>query len=375
MYKIPIFRPSIDNIDDSHLKKAISGKQPELLEELESAVAKQLSAKYVVAVTNPASAIHLSLCALDLKRGDKIVCSTNAHPAIAGMIRHFDAEPIFVDVDPITYNIDLDKLKDILQENSSKKLRGVIVNFVAGQLLDLDKLYALAKEHDAFVIEDASGSFGIKQKNSFVGAKRATLSVLSFSPMEAKTSANTSLITTDSLELATRARLIRCHAIDKTQSASINYAFDITDAGFDYMPSALDLAYTLTELASVADRLQTQCAIASRYTEALANTPHITVPQTRFESACSAYIIKVDKNRDGFARSLAKLGIETWLHYSPLHMMSYYRNKYGLKITNHPVALNNYQHILSLPIYATLQSDELDYIIKSVKEIANARVW
>lgn len=375
MYEIPFFKPNLDEIDPNFLSLALSEKSWTLLEKLESSAAKLLGTGYAVAVTNPASALHLSLCALDLKRGDKVICSTNAHPAVSGMIRHFDSEPIFVDIDPVTYNMDLDKLEEVLTNNDSKKLRGVIVNFISGTLIDLNRLYRLAKQYEIFVIEEASGAFGIKHKGYFVGSLDADITVVSFSPMSAKTSANIGILLTRDKSLCDRAKLIRHHAIDKSHSANIDYAFDIVDAGFAYTPSPLDLSYALSEMEKYDQFLAVRAEIAKTYSDELAGVDHITLPNGDGVSANTTYIIQVDKNRDDFARELFSRGVETSLTYSPLHMMSYYRTKYGIKITDYPVSLNSYQHILSLPIYSSLSEDAQKAVISAVKEVAAARVW
>jgi dTDP-4-amino-4,6-dideoxygalactose transaminase len=100
------------------------------------------------------------MLALDLKRGDKVVCSVNAHPNVPEVVRHFDAEPIFIDIDEKFYNINLDHLESYLEDNKSKKLKAVIVTHIAGNTVDLDRLYSIAKIYDVKIVEDACDAFG-----------------------------------------------------------------------------------------------------------------------------------------------------------------------------------------------------------------------
>ncbi len=374
-YAIPFFRPNIRQVEGKLFERALQGEQASLVQELEQVVCQETGSAHTIAAVNPASAIHLALCALDIKRGDKIVCSVNAHPALPQMVRHFDAEPIFVDIDPNNYNINLDALETILRENTSKKLRGVMIPFVAGQAPALKRLYAIARTHGAFVLEDASGSYGLHYEGRAVGALEADITILSLSPMGAAVATNAGLLLTQNRDLADRARLLRSHGIDYQANPSVEYAYDVLEIGLDYLPSGLDAAATLSELAQAPALLKRRQSIAARYRDAFKGVPHIENPALESDHAFWAYIIKVDKNRDGFAKSLAQKQVQTGLHYIPLHMMSYYRHKYGLRITSFPKALNNYQQILSLPIYAAMEDAEIEAVVAAVTEIARARVW
>ena len=375
MYKIPFFRPNVRSLDANHLAKALKGEQNGLLEAFETQAAAYLGAQHAIAAVNPASALHLALCALDIKRGDKIVCSVNAHPALPEMIRHFDAEPIFVDIDTDGFNMNLEALQKVLDENRSKKLRGILISFVAGQTPNLQKLYQIAKQHGAFVLEEACGAFGLTHQNRKVGALEADMTLLSFSPIGVNTTANVGVLVTAEGSLKERAVLLRNHGIDKSQSGPMEYTYDVLDIGCDYLPSALDLACALSELEKADALLKRRMAIAAHYDKAFADVPHITTPVKNGDHAYCAYVVKVDKNRDGFAKSLAEKGVQTGLHYIPLHMMSYYRAKYSLRITSFPGALNNYQQILSLPLYADMSDGEVQEVVNAVSDIARARTW
>ncbi len=128
-------------------------ENPNKASQLEDSFAKYVDSKYAISTNNGTSAMHLAMRALDLKRGDKIICSVNSFPSIAEVVRHFDAEPVFVDIDTEDFNMDLDKLEEILEKNRSKKLKGVYITHVAGQPCELDRLYALAKLYSIKVID------------------------------------------------------------------------------------------------------------------------------------------------------------------------------------------------------------------------------
>ena len=154
--EIPFYIPPIDEKETQYLEEVLSLEGESKVSILESRFREYIGAKYALAVSSGTSALHLAMCALDLKRGDKVVCSVNSFPDLPEVVRHFDAEPIFVDCEAGSYNIDLKKLDQVLGKNKSKKLRAVIVNHMAGQTTDLERLYEIAQSHNVKVIEDAS---------------------------------------------------------------------------------------------------------------------------------------------------------------------------------------------------------------------------
>jgi dTDP-4-amino-4,6-dideoxygalactose transaminase len=155
---------------------------------------------------------------------------------------------------------------------------------------------------------------------------------------------------------------------------SLGYIYDVTDIGSQYMISPLDAATIYVQLEKQDDVIERQQEIAAIFNERLKGAPHIKLPVANDEHAYSLYIIKVDKNRDSFARELAARGIECGLHYIPLHLLSYYKSKYSLRVNDFPVALRSYQQVLSIPNYAALSDDDVDSICDAILDVASTRV-
>ena len=344
-----------------------------MIEALEKAFVRSTGARYAISTANATAALHLSLCALDLKRGDKIICSVNAHPAIPEVVRHFDAEPIFVDIDENAYTMDMNALEAVLKENKSKKLRGAIVTYLGGRTPELERLYEIAREYGIFIIEDATYAMGGSHQGRPVGALGADITVFSFSPFADDNAANGGIMVTSDEALMERAVSLRNHAL--TSGGSVDYIYDVVDIGCDYNLSGIDAAYCLTAHGALDGALARRKAIARMYLDKLAGVPHVELPQSAKDHTYSAFIVKIDKNRDAFAKDLASRGIQASLHYIPLHMMKYYKEKYALKISRYPIALKNYQQILSLPIYARMSDAEVQKVIDAVTEIAKERAW
>lgn len=357
----------------SNVSDVLDAEEINQVEELEKDFISYIGAGYAQATSHGTSALHLAMLALDLKRGDKIVCSVNAHPNVPEVVRHFDAEPVFIDIDSQTYNINLDKLEAYLEDNKAKKLKAVIVTHVAGQCVDLERLYRMAKIYDVKIVEDASEALGATYKGKKIGTTGADITCFNFSSHLKKDVCNGGMLVSNSDEIVERAKLLSSHGMTKDEN-SLEYIYDVIDIGFDYSMSQLDAAYIRTQIKEQDKNLKRIKEIAQMYNSALEGVSHITIPQSSDEHPYSLYIIKVDKNRDSFALELKKHGVEVGLHYIPLHFLSYYKNKYSLKVNNFPVALTSYQQIMSLPIYPSMQDKEVQYVIEKIKLVASTRV-
>jgi dTDP-4-amino-4,6-dideoxygalactose transaminase len=370
---IPFFRVEIGGDEREKVDEVFDGEATNIVEELESAFELYTGAGHALATSSGTSALHLAMFAIDLKRGDKVMCSINAYPNVPEVVRHFDAEPIFVDIDPDVFSMDLDKLEAYLIENKSKKLKAVIVSHVAGQSVDLERLYSIAKQYDVKIVEDASDALGATYKGAKIGSTGADITCFDFSPHLRKNVCNGGMLVSDDEDIIERARLLRHHAMDIEDDA-LGYIYNVTDIGSHYTISPLDAAVILVQLEKQDEFIARQQEIAEIFNEKLAGAPHISLPVVRQDHTFSLYIIKIDKNRDSFARELREQGVETGLHYIPLHLLSYYKAKYSLRINDFPVALRNYSQILSIPNYAALSDDEVEEICDAILDVAASRV-
>ena len=342
--------------------------------ELEESMANFIGAKYAIATCNATSALHLALSAISLKRGDKILVSVNSFVNIPESIRHFDAEPIFIDINSDDMNIDLDKFEKVLEENKTKKLRGAIITFIGGQVPNLDKLYAICKKYNLILIEDASTALGATYNGETIGSLKADMTVFSTNSSNSKFAISRSgFIVTNNEDIANRAKLLRTHALTTTYDdfGNLDYIYDVIDIGYKYDISELDAAFSLAQLKKTNKHIKRRKEIAQTYIKKLTGIKHISILSHKDEHIFSQFIIKISRNRDAFARALKEKGISTGLNYIPLHLLSYYKSKYEIKITKYGVALNSYQQILSIPMYAGLSDDEVDYVCEEIIQIAS----
>ena len=377
MREIPFFVPSIDKEEKALINEVLSLKGASKIEELEDLITDYAGCKYAVSTSSWSAAMHLSMFALELKRGDKILCSVNAFPTVAESVRHFDAEPIFVDIDADDFNISPTKLKEALVKHMHKKLKAVIVSHIGGQPADMDEIYKIAKENKIVVIEDASMALGATYEGQKIGSTGADITTFGFSSKLKNAIGNAGVIATNNEEIYKRAKLIRHHAIESNEwskSGNLGYIYDVVDIGIKYDTSELDAAYAIAQLQKADEHIKRRQTIAKIYDKELSGLQHVSIPKKIRDHIYGLYIIKVDKNRDDFARALKEKGIYTGLHYVPLHLLTYYKQKYSLRVNDFPVALTNYQQILSIPNYAGMSDDDVNYVCKTIKEIAASRV-
>ncbi|MDR0761547.1 MAG: DegT/DnrJ/EryC1/StrS aminotransferase family protein [Campylobacteraceae bacterium] len=377
MREIPFYKPMVDELELTYISEVLDGDKPSKIDQFEANAAKFIGAKHAIATYNGTAAMHLAMCAMNLKRGDKFICSVNSAPPVAEVVRHFDAEPIFVDIDANDFNIDIKKLEQTLIKEAHKKLKGIFVSHVAGQPSDMDAIYELAKRHNVKVVDDATNAFGATYNGKKIGTLDSAVSCFRFSPRLKYSTAGGGMMTMADNELYERAKLLINHAVVSSgwdKFGNLGYIYDVVDIGVKYDINEISAAYILAKLTKINKSIARHKKIASIYNKAFENCPNIKTPVVKRDHIYSQYIIKVDKNRDRFAKDLKEAGIFTGLHYIPLHLLSYYKNKYGLKVNDFPVALANYQQILSLPIYAAMSDDDVDYVCETVQRIAQNRV-
>ena len=374
MVKIPFCKYESGREEHSNVADVLDAEDLNQVAQLEDEFASYIGAEYALATSHGTSALHLAMLALDLKRGDKIVCSVNAYPNVPEVVRHFDAEPVFIDIESENYNINLDLLETYLEDNQSKKLKAVIITHMAGVTVDLERLYSIAKIYNVKIVEDACEALGATYKGEKIGSTGADITCFNFSSHLKKNVCNGGMLVTNDDEIIERARLLANHGIQRDEG-TLEYIYNVIDIGNDYSMSELNAAYIRSLIKSQDKNIKRQQEIAQTYNKVLETLDHITIPEvTSDEHPYSLYIVKIDKNRDSFAVELRDVGIETGLHYIPIHLLIYYKSKYTLKVNEFPVALRSYQQVLSLPINASMDDKEVKFVCDKIKKIASTRV-
>ena len=370
--EIPFFKPFFDKSESELIRGALNGEKSTAI--FEAKVASHYSAKHAIATNNGTAAKHLALCAMDIKRGDKIICPVNSFVSLPEVIRYFGAEPIFADIDKDDFCLEPAALESVIKANQSKKLKAVFLTHLGGQSAKVDIIKQICEKYELKIIHDSA--FGVRYNGALVGGGDEFMGCFGFQHSGLNQIASSGIILTNDDKIAARAKLFRSHAMEQKRldDGSLAYIYDVKHIGQRYDLDALSAAFCLAQFYKNEINIKAHQHIARLYDEKLANVAHISTPVKKRDHIYTQYIIKVDKNRDGFAKELLAGGIGVGLHYVPLHLLSYYRQKYNYRITDFPAALGAYSQVLSLPIYPALSEAEIEHICKVITRIASARV-
>ncbi len=372
MHKIPFCVLNVNNDEQDIIAETLkAGEDVCRVFLLEEKFAEFIDVPYAISTFDGSSAMHLALAVIGIKRADKVICSVNCHPFIPESIRHFDAEPLLVDIDENSYHLSYKQCEQILQERGPKKIKAIIISHIAGTAARIEEFYELKYRYGISIIEDATMALGLKHKGQKIGSLEADATVFSFAFERPNALANGGIITTKNECFAHQAKLLKHHMITREEYAKnrLSYMYDVIDIGYRYDTTQINAAFCLAQLQKTDSMSVRRKEIAALYTKKLEGIPYITPPPSNPNSIYSAYIIRVEKNRDTVARELSRAGISTDLHFIPIHLLSYYKNKYNFKVNQFPNALNNYQKILSLPIYSKMRDEDILYICEQLHTI------
>jgi UDP-4-amino-4,6-dideoxy-N-acetyl-beta-L-altrosamine transaminase len=343
----------------------------------EDAFAAYVSAKYAIAVSNGTAALHLTAMALDVKPGDKVITTPITFVASANCVRYCGGEVVFADIDPETYLLDINKVRELLEADTKKEIKGIIpVNF-AGRVVDMEAFRILADDHDCWIIEDACHSPGGYFTNS-TGEKvmsgsgqYADLAIFSFHPVKHIAAGEGGMITTNDEVLYKKLLNLRTHGIQQDPTKKIEnhgvWYYEMQELGYNYRLTDFQAALGLSQLKRADKGLQRRIEIARRYQEAFKSFDFIKHQSGVVDGhAYHLYVIQVEE-REKLVNYLRDLNIFAQIHYVPVHLMPYYR-QLGWKIGDLPQAEYYYSRCLSLPLFPTLTNDNFDFVVNKIKE-------
>ena len=352
--------------------------------EFEEAFAKYVGSKYSVAVANGTAALHLCTLALDLKKDQKVITTPITFAASANCVRYCEGEVVFADIDPETYLIDYDSVKQLLESSPIGTYKGIIPVDFAGRSVDLEKFRALADKFNLWIIEDAchapggyfTDKMGKLQKCG--NSNFADLAIFSFHPVKHIASGEGGMVTTNDQQLYKKLLQLRTHGIlksDDLYTNSIDFAggntqyplwyMEMQELGFNYRLTDFQAALGLSQLKRAEEGILRRRAIATSYQEAFKNKSFIKGQSGVVEGhAYHLYIIEVE-NRLELYNFLRTKNIFTQIHYIPCHLMPYYK-QFGWKEGDMPNAEKYYKHCISLPMYPTLTHEEQQYVINTI---------
>lgn len=342
--------------------------------EFEDAVAAWVGSKHAVSFSSGTAALHGAAFAAGLKSGDEAITTPLTFAATANCVLYQGATPVFADVRPDTLN--LDPVQSATRV--TPRTKAILPVDYAGHPADLDSILELAEHHGLVVIEDACHAFGAEYRGRRVGSI-AHMTVFSFHPVKHLTTGEGGMVVTDNPAFAETLRRFRNHGItsgarERQRDGQSHY--EMVLLGFNYRLTDIASALGLQQLTKLAQTLSRRRQIAARYTAAFRPLPGVVLPQVSGDvnPAWHLYPVrleleKLSKTRDQVLRALRAENIGANVHYIPVHLHRYYRERFGYRGGEFPVAENAHQRLLSLPMFHAMSDHDVDDVMRAVEKV------
>jgi len=338
--------------------------------EFENYFKRMHQVKYAVAVTNCTSALHLANLALGIGRGDEVICPALTFVATANSILYAGALPVFADISSTN---DLTISPEDIERKISPRTKAIMLMHYGGYPCNMQKIRRIASRHNLFIIEDCAHAPLVKYGQKYLGAY-GEIGCFSFFANKNITTAEGGMLTTASKDLARKLISMRSHGmtsltLDRYKGHASSY--DVVDLGFNYRIDEIRSALGVAQLKKLAGFNQRRRQLVSYYRSRLDHITGIELPFQGFnlrESSCHIFpiLVKNSIERDRLRGFLKHTGIQTSLHYEPVHLFSYYRKRFpGVRLkTTEDVC----RRVITLPLFASLKRTQIDYIAKKIKQ-------
>ncbi len=376
---LPYGRQSIDKDDVAAVAEALTSgwltTGPKVVE-FEKRLTETTGTSEAIAVSNGTAALHAAMYALEIGSGDEVIVPAITFAASANCVAFVGGTPVFADVDAHTLLLDPASVEACI----TPRTKAIIAVDYAGQPCDYDLLDALAAKHKLTLVDDACHAIGGSYRGRPVGSL-ARMSTFSFHPVKHVATGEGGAITTDDAVLARRMRLFRNHGITtdfREREAKGSWSYEMVDLGFNYRLSDMQCALGITQLAKLPASVSRRQEIARRYDAAFCKMPAVRPLAVRADisHAYHLYVIrleleKLSVDRAGIFRALRAEGIGVNVHYLPVYLHPYYRNKFGTDPGQCPVAEAAYERIVSLPMFPDMTDADADSVVEAVQKVTS----
>ena len=387
---LPFALPDVDAAELQQIKEALDSgwvTTGPKVRQFETEFVVAVGAKHAIAVNSCTAAMHLALEAIGLQRGDEVITTPYTFAATAEVVRYFDAKPVLVDIRPDDFNIDPGQIEAAITDRT----KAIIPVHIAGLPADLDAITAIAARHGLAIIEDAAHAFPTQYKGRTIGSSplfqalgegtgvRAA-TCFSFYATKPITTGEGGMICTDDDALAERCRIMALHGISKDAwkryTAEGSWYYEIVAPGYKYNMTDIAAGMGLAQLAKAERMWRRRVEIAGRYHHAFQGHPALQVPHDRADCqhAWHLYMLRLNLerlriDRARFVEEMKQRNIGVSVHFIPLHLHPYYREVYGYRPQDFPVAYREYRREVSLPIYSKMSDQDIEDVIEAVLEV------
>ena len=369
--EIPLSSPDITDLEIEYVTKVLRTPNLSLgskLVEFETKMAEFVGVKYAIAVNSGTSALHLIIRALGIKDGDEVITTPFSFIASANCILFEKAEPVFVDIDPLTLNIDVNRI----EERITEKTKAILAVDIFGYPAEWNRLEQIAKEYKLKLIEDSCEALGAEYK----GRKAGTFgeaAAFSFYPNKQMTTGEGAVIVTNDREVANLCRSMR----NQGRGNSDDW-LEHQRLGYNYRLSDINCALGIAQLERIEELLGKREQVAQMYNIKLKDWQEVGIPFSCPEVKRSwfVYVVVLEDryskgNRDKILQELRKRGIGCSNYFTPIHLQRFYVETFGFRQGDFPVTEHISERTVALPFYNNLGEPEIDLVVQSLKEIVS----
>ena len=329
-----------------------------------------------VAVNSATAGLHLALEAIGIGPGDEVITTTHTFTASAEVIRYLGADPVLVDIDPLTLNID----PAAVERAITPRTRAIIPVHFSGLACDMESIIALAHKNGLKVVEDAAHALPTTCNGKLIGTLGSDATVYSFYATKTITTGEGGMVVTANPDIAARCRTMRLHGIsrdafDRYTSTKPAWYYEVVAPGFKYNMTDIAASLGLHQLKKAWQFQARRQEMAQRYDQALAGLPVLLPPQAPAGDthAWHLYVLRLAPSakvkRDRFIELMAARGVGCSVHFIPLHLHPYWRDRYALKPEQFPCAHELYGRSVSLPLFTKMNEADQQKVIDAVRGI------
>jgi dTDP-4-amino-4,6-dideoxygalactose transaminase len=365
---IPLARPLVGPREEELLVEVLRSRRLALgprLPAFEAALAALLGVEHVTAVSSGTAGLHLAVRAAGVKPGDEVVTSPLSFVASANCLLYEDARPVFCDIDPRTLNLDPAAAAAAVTERTT----GVLPVHLFGYPADVPALERLTSERGLWLVEDACESLGAAHRDGALVGARGNLSVFGFYPNKQLTTGEGGAVVAPTAKLEERMKSER----NQGRSPDMGW-LDHDRLGFNYRLDELSCALGLAQLERLDELLSARARVAGRYTEALADVEGVRLPcpdEGGDRRSWFVYVIQVPPavDRDAAVVGLRERGVDSKPYLPAIHLMSFYRERFGHREGEFPVCEDVARRSLALPFFPELGESQIERVVAAVREV------